>query len=371
VALVVEATLQLVRPAVLDAVRQRTLRGTSEDADFITHQPINFDPASGLPLLVQDPEAFWRIAPERHGTFFLTDDVRTNALGLRGPELAPHAGAGELRLLFLGDSVTFGMRVAESERFSDRLAGSLRAELPGLRVTPVNAGVIGYAASQVLVRLPGWLEATRPDVVFLAVGVNDSLLLPASDAEFRRLTTASGERLRRALRRSQLVCLAEAGLAWLRREADALGGGPRRPVVRWLHYPRLPPGGARVPRTSEDEYLAVLDRIQELCRARGVPLVLVTEYASPAVPSTRMPDEAYFARLAALAGRLRAHAASRGLPLADARAALEGSGLAPAELLLDFCHPSPAGHALVAAELQRALEAAGLLAAWRERAAAR
>ncbi len=367
VALAAEGALQWARPAVLDDVRQRTFRVGTDDADYITLQGINFDPSTGLPLVVYDADAFWIPAPDRRGTFFLTDGVRTNALGLRGAPLPPRgpgesrAGDGEIRLLFLGDSVTFGMRVAESERYSDRLVETLRGERPATSWTAVNAGVIGYAATQVIARLPGWLDASQPDVVCLALGLNDCLLRPASDAQFRSLTTSRGERALQALRRSQLACALECGCAWLLGHADRWLTGDRRPLSSWLHYPRLPAGGQPVPRTSEAEFLAILERIDGLCRERGVPLVLVTEFASAEVPSVRRPDDGFFERLDHLCASERAWGAARGLPVADARGVLQGSALAPGDLLLDFCHPSPAGHALIAAELRRALGEAGLL----------
>jgi lysophospholipase L1-like esterase len=353
-----ELVLQVARPAVLDRVRERAF--PVSDGGFVTLQPINFDPQSGLPLLVYDPEAFWVMAPDRRGAFFLTSDVRTNALGLRGPDVPPRSGDAELRLLFLGDSVTFGMRVAEAERYSDQLVARLRAEQPERNVTAVNAGIIGYAATQVRARLPAWLDAVQPDVVCLAVGLNDCIRLPASDAEFRGLTTSWWERVRHGVRRSQLVCAAEAGWAGLRRQAGALTS-QRRSVAEWLHYPSLPAGGPHVPRTSEPEFFARLDEIAALCRDRGAALVLLTEYVSDQVPSERLRDQGLFERLEHLSASLRDWARRHELPVADARLALERSGRPPQELLLDFCHPSPAGHALIAEELHRVLAEAGLL----------
>jgi lysophospholipase L1-like esterase len=367
-ALLAELVLQLARPVVLDDVRQRTLPFAGADADYITLQSINFDPATHRPLLVDDPEVFWTPLPDQHGSYFLTEDVRTNELGLRGPPLAPRATASEVRLLFLGDSVTFGMRVAEDERYSDQLAARLRAEDPGLTVTVMNAGVIGYATSQVLTRLPAWMDAAQPDVVVWALGLNDSLLLPASDAQFRAERSSSWESVRRGMRESQFVCGLELGWAWLRRGVDERATGRRRALSSWLHYPRLPAGKEREPRTSEAEFFAALERVQGLCRERGAELVLITPFASAEVPSVRTPDPDYFERLRQLCAGVRDFGARRGVPVADTRSALESSGRPPQELLLDFCHPTPAGHAIVAAELLRALQAAGLPARWKERA---
>ncbi len=366
-----EVALQLARPAILDNVRQRTFLVELQDADFPTLQPVNFDPTTRLPLVVQDADAFWIHAPDRRGSYFLTADVRTNALGLRGPPLAPRVDDAEVRLLFLGDSVTFGMRVAEHERYSDRLVEALRAERPAVAWTAVNAGVIGHAATQALARLPGWLDATQPDAVFFAFGLNDCQLRPASDAQFQALTTSTWEQVRGGLRQSQVVCAVESGCAWLRRELDRMTTGRRRPVARWLHYPRYPSGSPDVPRTSEAEFLSRLEAIEHLCRERNVPLVVVTGYTSAAVPSVRTLDAGYFERLEHLFASLCAWGASHGVPVADARAALERSGLDPRDLLLDFCHPAPAGHALIAQELRRTLDAAGLLDRWGQRAAGR
>ncbi len=364
-----EAGLQLARPALLDAVRQRTFLVEPQHADWPTLQAANFDPQTRQALLVHDAQALWVQAPSRSGAWFLTPHVRTDALGLRGPPLPPRAGADEVRLLFLGDSVTFGMRVEEHERFSDRLVEALGADVPGLRFSAVNAGVVGHAASQLLARLPGLLDATRPDAVVLSSGLNDCQLRPATDAQLLALATSTGERFRAGLRRSQVACAVEAGWAWLRREAHRQSTGARLPVAAWLHYPRYPAGAPSVPRTPEPEFLALLERIEELCRERGVELVLLTQYTSAAVPSVRSMDEGYFERVERLSASQRAWGAEHGVPVADARAALAASGRDPLELLLDFCHPSPAGHALIAQELRRTLAAAGLPERWARRAA--
>lgn len=367
--LLAEAGLQLARPALLDAVRQRTFLVEPRHADWPTLQPANFDPRTRLPLLVHDAQALWAQAPGRSGAYFLTPHVRTDALGLRGPALPPRAGADEVRLLFLGDSVTFGMRVEEHERFSDRLVEALGVACPGTRFTAVNAGVVGYAAAQIVARLPGLLDATRPDAVVFSSGLNDCQLRPASDALLLALATSTGARLGDGLRHSQVACAVESGWAWLRREMHRRSTGNRLPVASWLRYPRYPAGASETPRTPEPEFLALLERIERLCRERGAPLVLVTQYTSPDVPSERRMDAGYFERLDRLAARLRAWGAEHDVPVADARTTLRASGRDPRELLLDFCHPSPAGHALVAQELLRALAGAGLPARWGRRAA--
>jgi lysophospholipase L1-like esterase len=361
---VVELLLQFARPSVLDAIRTRTFHVASGDADYITLQPLNFDPGSGLPLLVNDPELSWRMLPDREGTYFLTSGVRTNALGLRGPPLSTPRSADELRLLVLGDSVTFGFRVAEHERWSERLAEGLARELPGRRVVPVNAGVVGYSSSQGRARLPELLAEVRPDVVLACFGINDCIALDAPDSVLAELTRSGPERLRRALRASQVWCGLEGAWALMRRELDALANGSRRPVAHWLHYPRVPAAREKTPRTSEAEYLANFDAMRAACRDLGVPFVAVDAHVSPDVPSVRPMEAEYFTRLGARFDALAAWAGLHGVPFASARAGLRDSGLPDEELLLDFCHPSPAGHERVAAAAARVLRDEGFVERW-------
>lgn len=62
--------------------------------------------------------------------------VRHNAVGMRGPDLGPKT-RDELRVLFLGDSVTYGTGVEETETFAMRAGELLRARLS----RPVTAGI--------------------------------------------------------------------------------------------------------------------------------------------------------------------------------------------------------------------------------------
>jgi lysophospholipase L1-like esterase len=365
--LLAEAVLQLVRPAFLDAIRERTFHVAPDDADYITLQPLNFDARTGSPLLVYDAERFWRMAPHRRGAWFLTEDVRTNALGLRGPPLPAAREQGALRLLVLGDSVTFGFRVAEHERWGDRVAERLAAELPGRSVSPVNAAVIGYATSQGRRWLSELLEAVRPDLVLACYGINDCIGLDASDAALVAITRSATERLRGLLRGSQAWCALEGGWAWLCREANALSTGRRRAVVHWLRYPGVPVSNRKVPRTSEEEYLGHLAAMLASCREAGVPFVVLNEYVSPDVPSEWPMPADYFERVESRFDALAGWARAQGVPLADARAALRRSELTAAELLVDPFHPTPAGHDLVAEEVVRTLRDAGLVDGLRRR----
>lgn len=97
--------------------------------------------------------------------------VRTNALGLRGPEAAARAPAGVERVLVVGDSFAFGYGVEDEQGFARRLEARWRAE--GRAVEVLNAAVPGYSADHHLVYLRERGFALEPDLLLVALCEND------------------------------------------------------------------------------------------------------------------------------------------------------------------------------------------------------
>lgn len=75
-------------------------------------------------------------------------------------------------VVFLGDSLTAGLGLGESQAFPARVAAQLAAEGTPIRV--VNAGVSGDTSAGGLRRLD-WLLRQQPDVLVVALGANDGL----------------------------------------------------------------------------------------------------------------------------------------------------------------------------------------------------
>jgi acyl-CoA thioesterase-1 len=89
-------------------------------------------------------------------------------------------GEGPL-VAFLGDSLTSGWRLREEQAYPALVARELASR--GRRIRVVNAGRSGDTAEQGLARLPTVLR-TRPDVLVVALGINDALRgLPVEAAE--------------------------------------------------------------------------------------------------------------------------------------------------------------------------------------------
>lgn len=94
--------------------------------------------------------------------------VRINSLGYRGPAVAIPKPRGTRRIVFLGDSNTFGYGIQEVERFSDLLTAHAP---PGTDI--LNLGVFGYGTDQEAIYLEQNGLRFAPDMVVLAVSAGD------------------------------------------------------------------------------------------------------------------------------------------------------------------------------------------------------
>jgi lysophospholipase L1-like esterase len=249
-----------------------------------------------------------------------------NAIGLRGPVPAPEKPAGTLRVLFVGDSSTYGWNVGDAEAFWSLAAGALAASHPGVAVEPVVAAAPGYSSYQSRVLLERML-AWRPDWVVLYVGgYNDHRRRRYyADAEIpaRMARRRSGWHEVHTLRAFEQV--ADRFGAWLARQL-------RDPAL----LARVPP------RDFEANLRAMLVATQ---RSGARALLLAPPFSAKlrekraAVPQY----EAVLARVAAEQGVARVDLG----PLFDAAA-----------FMPDGFHPSAEGHRRIAAAVVAALETA-------------
>lgn len=286
---------------------------------------------------------------------------RINSAGFRGREVTEAKPAGVLRIVAVGDSVTFGQPKRPEESWPAALERELRAR--GVAAEVLNLGVTGYNVLQVAERLRTLGLRYEPDLVLYGYVLNDpqelsvelEALVDLRDAEEGRLRAELGRGLRGWLIHSRLYL-------WLRglgkSPATAPGsvafrhpmdpayeafrrGDPRGSYFRALHED--PAGLARL-RTG-------LDRMAEAARAGGVPLRLVL------FPLLLDPRDGPYP-LADVHARVRAEAEARGLAVLDLQATLAGA----ARVAADFLHPNAAGADAAARAIAEDLERAGCLA---------
>ena len=103
--------------------------------------------------------------------------IRTNSMGFRSPEISFAKPAGTIRIIALGDSVTFGFGVAADETYPARLQALLSQAKPG-QVEVVNMGVSAYNTGEELALFRGRGAGLYPDLVIIQYYLNDPDLEP-------------------------------------------------------------------------------------------------------------------------------------------------------------------------------------------------
>ncbi len=81
--------------------------------------------------------------------------------------------AYEGTIVAMGDSLTAGLGVAETQAYPAQLARRLQADGYAYRV--VNAGISGETSSGALSRIDWVISSLQPDIVILVTGANDGL----------------------------------------------------------------------------------------------------------------------------------------------------------------------------------------------------
>ncbi|MFQ5455071.1 MAG: SGNH/GDSL hydrolase family protein [Nitrospirota bacterium] len=102
---------------------------------------------------------------------------KTNSLGFRGKEYSMKKTPDTIRIVFLGDSFTFGEGVKDNDIFSKRLVELLNEKYKtrrNLHFEGYNFGVGGYNTEQSLFLLKNLVLKADPDIVILGYTLNDA-----------------------------------------------------------------------------------------------------------------------------------------------------------------------------------------------------
>lgn len=307
-----------------------------------------------------DPALLFTLAPNQQG--FTADKlVAINAQGMRGP-LIPYARTpGRLRLLFLGDSITFGYGVDDAEVVTARVASLLNDGAVPTEV--INSSIPAYNTEQEVTYLERDGVRYAPDWVIVGVCWND-----ISDKSAVRVSPegwlisgASGTHtplvgvtdsdvayaLRNTLKRSRLLYGALEGWRALPGMfyPDSLTM-LRADVLEGRETPQVTEGWQRVDRA--------IGRIRELAETHGFRTLLVT-FPIPLGVERSFPRSSYPAHLRDLAEH-------EGLAMIDLQPAFRAAYRGHESLFIpyDGDHPNRVGHDIAAREIVRFLLAHGL-----------
>ena len=299
-------------------------------------------------LFIKDDELGWKLRPgaqDRWGEV----DVRINERGYRGPLVPYERTPGTRRVLYLGDSVTFGYRIARWQDTFPFLADSLLAVRDGVPVETVNLAVEGYSQWQQAIVMQTEGARYRPDVVVLGFVLNDvtemfHLVRFGGAEEGFQMRHAASSWIERVLDRSAIAYQVQN----ITREIKAkrrLGEDVRLGAIKQqaLDVETLMrrPDQANV-KTAWDFALADLQKIADHCAAQNIRFVVV---AFPFAVQLDDPEV-----LSAPQRVLTNYTRARGIACLDllpelSRVARSDS---TASLFLDEDHLSVEGHRVVA-----------------------
>jgi lysophospholipase L1-like esterase len=326
-----------------------------ESLDVFVRQPLmrsDLTDRNKTRIFEGDPLLFWRLKPNLNAVVWDYTLVSTNNAGLRSERPLSAKAPGTVRILCLGDSVTFGYRVPvvfpNAPDSYDRgeapypvlVERGLRLANPGRAIEVVNMAVPGYSSRQALAWLRRDIGRLEPDLVTICVGWNDVSARERPDHS--AMPMGSGHVLaRRVVGSSQLLL-----------RASLAGAG----VGQWLGG--RDGGAALVPRATDAQFVANVLGAAKVARAhRAEAVVIAPIFGGSAKPSADM------SLLTVYRAELRLAATGEGIAFLEVPELTEAAFPKNAAYFpTEAIHPGFKGHRLLAQALLRLLQEEGMLA---------
>ena len=290
-------------------------------------------------VFMGDPWLIWRLRPNVKNAIWEFTVVSTNGQGFRHPGDIGRKRKGAIRILCLGDSVTFGFRVPlVFPEYPDAYAREficypllvekrLRDANPGKLIEVIPMAVPAYTSYQGLNWLERDISRLKPDVVTTCFGWNDVSYRVASDHDAMPLDWQ------------------HLGARWLLAHSQALTH-----FSRWRHTKNVkgapPPPPANTLRVSIGDYLVNQVKMAWIARNHGARPMFIGSIYRDAVED---PREA--ALMKQYRDLLRASAAELDIPFLDVIPLSEEAFPANVPLFGERIHPNGWGHQVFASEL--------------------
>jgi len=294
-----------------------------------------------------DPLLLWRLKPNLDRVVWDFTVVSTNAQHLRTDHEVKPKTPGAIRIVCLGDSVTFGYRVPPvwPERPSDYdpswlpypmlLEKHLREANPGREIEVIAMAVPGYTSHQGLAWLKRDIDWLAPDLLTVSFGWNDASLSDVPDRQSMRVNWSA------VLTR------------WMADHSQAFAH-----AANWLRSSNGQPPAQRkpVPRVSQWEYLDNITQIVKLARERGAGAIVI---GAPYRDQVTNPAEAelmirYRSALRLAMQRIDIH-------FLEIRELTESAYPENTGWFGELIHPNHMGHRLITSELCRVFQSTSAL----------
>ena len=296
-------------------------------------------------IFLRDDNLGWRMRPGAEDVW-MGVHVSINDKGLRGPELDYNKPPGVTRILYLGDSVTFGFKLpSHDQTFPYQIQRLLRED--GIRVQTLNAGVGGYSPWQEHIYLEKEGLRYDPDLVVVDLVLNDviekfGLVRYGGTGQGLQLERTATNRLSRWLAGSSILALGRRAAARIRFGSDVREGAERKEELEVLSLVQYPQRQDIA--TAWQVTLRNLTALFALCRERKVPAALVV---FPYTFQFEDPD-----RLTTPQQILERFAADQSVPFLDLLPPLAGrmdeEGIATNALFFDRNHLTADGNRITA-----------------------
>ena len=287
------------------------------------------------PLLLLEPRSRYgyRLQPNTSrantipGPAGRTWRYRINADGVRGEALPPPHPTRK-RILFLGDSYTFGWGVDDHETYPEQTEALLHQHLDSLNVEALNLGVPGFNTLQEYELLTAQAEAYRPDLIVVGYVMND-----ASGIDLHAMFRGKPVYLWTALH----YVLTHRLFALPRRHDES----PAGPKLDYRNHFRPASPHAKQSR-------AALEGIAAFCRRRHIPLVVAI------LPDFTEPFDASYPFID-IHNQVKTWCDELGIPVTDLLIPFAGTNH-KAYWVEGDGHPNAAAHQIIAAHLAPLLQ---------------
>ena len=317
-------------------------------------QPFAETPKELTTIFMRDNELGWKLRPGSKDEWGGAS-ITINKKGLRGPELSYTKPPDVKRILFLGDSVTFGYKLKSYQQTFPYLIENILRSKSDYEVEAINSGVDGYSPWQEYIYLTNEGIKYQPDLIVVSFVLNDvseklGLVMFGGTGEGLQLKHTVSKKFEKLIEKSSIVHFSRKIAKRIRFGSDIQEGAKQREVadVKDLVYHPDRPGVQKAWETT----LQNLGKIFDYAKSRHIPVMLVV------FPFTFQFDD--INALSAPQKTVSEYAQRNNVPVIDLLPLLfeqmEENGTTPNDLFLDKDHLSPVGSGVVAEILANFIE---------------
>lgn len=297
-------------------------------------------------IFVRDSELGWKLRPKSEDTWGGTP-VSINGKGLRGPELDYAKQPNVKRILYLGDSVTFGFQLNSYKQTFPYLMENLLEEKSEIEVETINGGVGGYSPWQEYIFLSTEGIKYEPDLIVVAFVLNDvseklGLVKFGGAGEGWQLENAVSGEFEKVFEKSSIVYFARKIGARIR-FGDNVQQGAQEKETAMVKDVVFSPDRSDIQEAWETT-LQNVRKIFDYAKTKNIPAILVV------FPFTFQFDNIH--TLSSPQRILNEYASNIEVPVIDLLPILfkrmEEDGTRPSDLFLDEDHLTPVGSKIVA-----------------------